>query len=71
LILKEKGVEKVAAQYIKTLKNSQVESFYDKNSFVLENFTDEIKNYSLSLSAVNENLSEIYNIHELTQKNNL
>jgi FkbH-like protein len=47
--LKEEGVKTVSAKYIKTLKNSQVADFYEKNGFTLENSDEEIKNYLLSL----------------------
>jgi predicted enzyme involved in methoxymalonyl-ACP biosynthesis len=33
--LKDEGVKTVSAKYIKTLKNSQVADFYEKNGFTL------------------------------------
>jgi FkbH-like protein len=47
--LKEEGVKTVSAKYIKTLKNSQVADFYEKNGFTLENSDEEVKNYLLPL----------------------
>ena len=47
--MKEKKINKVKAQYIKTQKNEQVEDFYDKCSFEHIDKNDLIKNYVLDV----------------------
>ena len=47
--MREKKINKVKAQYIKTQKNEQVEDFYDKCSFELIDRNDLMKNYVLDV----------------------
>ncbi|MDR1373241.1 MAG: HAD-IIIC family phosphatase [Dysgonamonadaceae bacterium] len=63
--LKEQGMKTISAKYIKTLKNCQVENFYEQNGFILNNYTEEIKNYLLSLRDINYTISDIYKITEI------
>jgi len=48
--LKENGIEKVQATYIKTLKNEQVKEFYSSCSFSEINSTNDIKEYELIIT---------------------
>jgi len=63
--LKEEGVKTVSAKYIKTLKNSQVADFYERNGFTLENSDEEVNNYLLPLQDGNIQISDIYTIKEI------
>jgi len=47
---KEKKNEKIKAKYIKTPKNEQVEKFFDKCSFKLNESNDSIRYYTLNIS---------------------
>ena len=47
--LKDRKVELVSAQYIKTQKNEQVMDFFDQCSFPLKSSTESEKNYSLNI----------------------
>ena len=62
--LKAQGIENVKAKFIKTLKNGQVENFYEKLEFEVENFSETEKNYILDLSKINYSISNIYKIIE-------
>jgi FkbH-like protein len=48
-LLKERGIKKLKASYIKTLKNIQVNDFYNKLGFTLINKEKDKKNYELEL----------------------
>lgn len=48
--LVDKGYKTVKAKYIKSAKNSQVSDFYDRAGFSLINSTDEVRDYSLTIS---------------------
>jgi FkbH-like protein len=47
--LEANGIESVAAKYIQTAKNAQIESFYDKFGFELREKDGKIKEYFLTL----------------------
>ena len=47
--LKDRKVERVSAQYIKTQKNEQVMDFFDQCSFPLKSSTESERNYSLNI----------------------
>ena len=47
--LKDRKVELVSAQYIKTQKNEQVMDFFDQCSFPLKSSTESERNYSLDI----------------------
>jgi FkbH-like protein len=47
--LYDNGIKKVEARYLKTLKNTQVEDFYDKNGFTRISETSTESNYSVEL----------------------
>ena len=47
--MQEKGVNKVEANYLKTLKNNQVENFYEKLGFFVQGQENEDKFYTLTL----------------------
>lgn len=49
-LLKRNGVDTVSARYIKTLKNGQVEDFYERCGFNLVSSDGEIKEYTLAIS---------------------
>lgn len=51
--LKNTGVEVVKSDYIKTLKNSQVENFYERFHFEIDASSDQQKSYSLNLKKAN------------------
>ena len=63
--LKEAGIKNVKANYIKTLKNSQVAEFYEKLEFEVDKFSDTEKQYNLDLDKVNYSISKIYKITEI------
>jgi FkbH-like protein len=48
--LKDRKVELVSAQYIKTQKNDQVKEFLDRCSFQLQSSTEEERNYLLNIN---------------------
>ena len=48
-ILRKESVVKVRARYIKTLKNEQVQDFYEKMGFTLVHTTDTIKDYEIDI----------------------
>ena len=59
----EYGFNEIIAQYIPTLKNSQVESFYDKFGFnLIEKTNDGIKTYSLNLQDTDLQTEPFYKI---------
>ena len=62
--LKTLGINHVKAAYIKTLKNNQVENFYEKLDFEIEKFSETEKDYKLDLTKVNYLISDIYKIIE-------
>jgi FkbH-like protein len=47
--LKAEGVKSIKSRYIPTMKNKQVESFYDDFGFTLHSREDDAKSYSLTL----------------------
>ena len=48
-LLKQKGVKKLSASYLRTLKNAQVLNFYDELGFKLVNVKNENKQYAIKL----------------------
>lgn len=52
--LKEKGIKSVEAKYIQTLKNQQVENFYDRCSFEPADISPQEKLYSMNLNNYKE-----------------
>jgi FkbH-like protein len=62
--LKEVGMERVTAVYIKTSKNGQVENFYDKFGFEVTKSTDDYKNYLLDLNQKKYFISDKYKVRE-------
>ena len=63
--LKAVGIKDVRADYIKTFKNSQVETFYEKLEFEVRKFSDTEKQYNLDLNKISYSLSDIYKIVEI------
>jgi FkbH-like protein len=65
--LKQNGVSKIMASYIKTQKNTQVSSFYDKLGFVLIREDSAIgeKIYMLDTNQFEYTESEIYKIRDI------
>jgi FkbH-like protein len=66
--LKNTGIEKVTATYSKTLKNSQVEDFYDKFGFTVINSTEDYKQYILDLDGREFFISDRYRLEEICAK---
>jgi FkbH-like protein len=62
--LKDCGITKVDACYIKTAKNSQVANFYDETGFKLINEKEDVKTYSINLDKIKFKISNIYKIKE-------
>ena len=62
--LKSSGVKTVTASFIRTLKNSQVEDFYEKLYFEIEKKSESEKQYILNLENQNYSISDIYQIIE-------
>jgi FkbH-like protein len=62
--LKNSGVSKVDACYLKTAKNSQVATFYDDTGFKLKSEKGDVKTYSMNLDTFNFTLSDLYKINE-------
>lgn len=58
-----KGVTKVRASYIKTLKNSQVETFFENQGFYLESSDGTKKQYSFKYSLKNNYLETNIKVH--------
>jgi FkbH-like protein len=63
--LKEAGFEKITATYIKTLKNDQVENFYDKLDFVVMESKENCKKYILELNKKDYSISDNYKVEEV------
>jgi FkbH-like protein len=63
--LKNSGIEKVTAAYIKTLKNGQVEDFYDKLGFAVTKSTADYKQYILDLGGKDFFISDRYSLEEI------
>jgi len=63
--LKAAGIKTVKANYIKTLKNSQVEDFYEKLEFNVDKISDTEKQYNLDFNRINYSISHIYKINEI------
>ena len=49
-IMKRNNINKIRARYIKTQKNGQVKTFYDKCSFRLTDSNESVRNYTLVVS---------------------
>jgi FkbH-like protein len=64
LKLKKSGFQTILAKYIQTLKNAQVETFYEKLGFEIVKQSEEEKEYKLDLSNANYTLLDIYKIFE-------
>ena len=62
--IKKEGIETIKASYVKTLKNSQVENFYEKMGFEIENNSEIGKRYILDLSKMNFSILDIYKMEE-------
>jgi FkbH-like protein len=60
LNMKKHGINILEAEYIKTIKNSQVATFYDDMGFTLISCDKGIKKYSFDLSCYNSTVSDIY-----------
>lgn len=60
--LREDGIKKVKALYLKTIKNTQVQEFYDRMGFRLERATNEQKEYAADLNELDLEISDIYKI---------
>lgn len=61
--LKKEGVRAITANYIPTLKNGQVASFYEKNGFVVRpDELDGTKHYMLDLSEADCSVEDYYTI---------
>jgi FkbH-like protein len=63
--LKEAGMERVTAVYIKTSKNRQVENFYEKLGFELIKSTEDSKNYLLDLDQKEYFVSDNYKVRRI------
>lgn len=59
--LKQNGISKVHSYFEKTQKNSQVETFYESNGFLLTNSDEKIKDYlfDFNLQEINKNVKYI------------
>jgi len=66
--LKEKGIQQVKAEYIKTAKNAQVENFYDKIDFAVTEVSAEHKKYELNLKDKEFNISSKITMEDLCEK---
>ena len=62
--LKEAGIKKVQALFLKTIKNIQVQEFYDQVGFQLGQTSDERKEYIADLDKLDLKISDIYKIVE-------
>jgi FkbH-like protein len=62
--LKTEKIKTVESSYIKTLKNSQVEMFYDRLNFMVKEHSDNQKHYTMNLVEMNFSISELYKLIE-------
>jgi predicted enzyme involved in methoxymalonyl-ACP biosynthesis len=63
--LKETGLEKVIAAYIRTPKNGQVENFYDKLEFEVTESAEDHKSYLLNLNKKEYSISDRYKVKKI------
>jgi FkbH-like protein len=63
--LKKSGIQSVKASYIKTMKNGQVSTFYERIGFSAENILTDKKDYTLALNDYNYVAPDIYKIIEI------
>lgn len=61
-ILKDEGISNISAKYIRTLKNSQVEDFYDNCGFKCTKNSDDIKDYVIDASHADLEIEDYYHI---------
>jgi len=63
--LKDIGIQQVRASYIKTVKNEQVEQFYEKLGFTAKKTLPDSKNYELVFHNIELSLPDIYTVEDL------
>jgi len=63
--LKEIGIQKVNASYIKTTKNGQVEKFYESIGFTEKRISQDCTDYELTFQEKKFSLSDIYTVEGL------
>jgi len=61
-MLRERGITRVSAEYIPTLKNAQVKDFYDRCGFTLTEEKDGIRHYEAVIADLNLQLEDYYHI---------
>lgn len=60
--LKQEGVKQVVGEYIRTNKNSQVESFYEKNGFTMTDKNEDKSLYMISLPSAELTINDYFDI---------